>query len=145
VTLTFDPLSPKSTGVICWSWPITIPCLKFLGINVLKLSLGNQLVYGPTDRQMQSNIPPLLWSGGIIRNTKKNSFFTLFEIYSRVQSSHKLIDSCYLISRFWLFGHLHGVTSTLVPIYTSIHKTMNILTEFEILQFVHRQTYLMFF
>jgi uncharacterized membrane protein len=46
---------------------------------------------------------------------------------------------------FLLFGHLHGVTSTPVPIYTSIHETMSILYEFESVQFEHGHTYLMLF
>jgi hypothetical protein len=115
--LTFDPLIPKSIGVICWSWPITIPSLKFLGLRVLYLLIGNHFhlqgqcdldlwpldpkinrvhlmvmtnhhtkfevprpkrslvidwkpfglqTDGPTDRQVQSNIPSFLRSGGII-------------------------------------------------------------------------------
>jgi hypothetical protein len=31
------PLTPKSIGVIYFTWPIIIPCLTFLGLSVLKL------------------------------------------------------------------------------------------------------------
>jgi hypothetical protein len=37
-----DPLTQKSIGVICWSWTIIIPRLKFPGISVLQLLFGNR-------------------------------------------------------------------------------------------------------
>jgi hypothetical protein len=55
------PLTPKSIGAIYWSWPITIPSLKFLGLSVLLLSLGNHLVYGQTDKCKAPPPPSLKW------------------------------------------------------------------------------------
>ena len=31
LTLTFDPLTSKSIGFICWSWPTSLPSLRSLG------------------------------------------------------------------------------------------------------------------
>ena len=42
LTLTFDPLTSKSIGFICWWWPIHIPSMRSLGQSVLKLLIGNR-------------------------------------------------------------------------------------------------------
>jgi len=41
LTLTFDPLTSKSIGFICWSWLISLPNMRSLGQSVLKLLIGN--------------------------------------------------------------------------------------------------------
>ena len=42
LTLTFDPLTSKSIGFICWSWLISLPSMRSLGQSVLKLLIGNR-------------------------------------------------------------------------------------------------------
>jgi hypothetical protein len=43
-------LTPKSIGVIYRPRQITILSLKFLGLSVLRLLIGNHLVYGKTGK-----------------------------------------------------------------------------------------------
>ena len=63
--VTFDLVTSKSIGVICQSWSMFLWSFMILGLSVLELSSGNHLVDGPTDRHVQSNIPPLLRRGAL--------------------------------------------------------------------------------
>jgi hypothetical protein len=48
LTLTFDPVTAKSTGVTKWSWPTSMPNMKTVGQRILKLFGGQAFeVNGP--------------------------------------------------------------------------------------------------
>ena len=50
MTLTFDLMSPRSRGVICRSWPISLSTFMILGLSFLQLWSGNDFtVSGPCD------------------------------------------------------------------------------------------------
>ena len=50
VTLTFDPLTPKSIGFLCCPRWMCGPCLRKLGQGVLELLIGNSFgTFDPGD------------------------------------------------------------------------------------------------
>ena len=42
-TLTFDPLTSKSIGFICWSWPTCLQSLKSLGLSALQILVKTRI------------------------------------------------------------------------------------------------------
>jgi hypothetical protein len=61
VTLTFDPLTPKSIGVIYWAWPMYLQSLRTKGLWIVKLLIGNRFY-------LQGQCDPELWPHNPIIN-----------------------------------------------------------------------------
>ena len=58
LTLAFEHVNWKSIGIICLLGATPAPSLVLIKWSGQKILSGQHLVYKPTDRQLQNNIPP---------------------------------------------------------------------------------------